>query len=160
IGTVHYVDTRGKTHLVAEGLAFPNGIALGRGGRTLFVGESKHNRILRYDIDAPGKAGKRRVFANLPTKRGEQIANEPDGICLDAAGNLYVAHYGMRQVQVLSAKGKLLRRYAAGNLTTSNVAFGGARMEQLYVTGALGDEKTTKGGLFRLNLGKTVTSDK
>lgn len=151
-GTVHYVDTRGKTHLVAEGLAFPNGIALGRGGRTLFVGESKHNRILSYAIDAPGKAGKRRVFANLPSKQGEQIANEPDGICLDDAGNLYVAHYGMRQVQVLSPGGRLLRRYAAGNLTTSNVAFGGARRDQLYVTGALGDEKTTKGGLFRLDL--------
>lgn len=160
IGTVHYVDTGGKTHLVAEGLAFPNGIALSRDGRTLYVGESQRNRILSYNLVSAGKAGRMRVFANLPTKQGEQIANEPDGICLDAAGNLYVAHYGMRQVQVLSAKGKLLRRYAAGNLTTSNVALGGARMDQLYVTGALGDEKTTKGGLFRLNLSKTMMSDK
>lgn len=152
VGTVHYVDARGKTHLVAEGLAFPNGIALSRDGRTIFVGESKHNRILSYDITAPGKAGRMRVFANLPTKAGEQIANEPDGICLDEAGNLYVAHYGMRQVQVLTPDGRLVRRYAAGNLTTSNVAFGGARMDRLYVTGALGDEKTTRGGLFRLEL--------
>lgn len=152
IGTVHYVDARGKTHLVAEGLAFPNGIALRPDGKTLLVGESNHNRILSYDIVSPGKAGKMRVFANLPLKDGEQIANEPDGLCLDADGNLYVAHYGMRQVQVLSPDGKLLRRYAAGNLTTSNVAFGGARMDQLYVTGALGDEKTSKGGLFRLDL--------
>ena len=152
IGTVHYVDARGKTHLVAEGLAFPNGIALRPDGRTLLVGESNHNRILSYDLTSPGKAGRRRVFANLPKKEGEQIANEPDGLCLDAAGNLYVAHYGMRQVQVLSPGGKLLRRYAAGNLTTSNVAFGGARMDQLYVTGALADEKTSRGGLFRLDL--------
>jgi gluconolactonase len=152
IGTVHYVDAQGKTHLVAQGLAFPNGIAMRPDGRTLLVGESKHNRILSYDIVSPGKAGKMRVLANLPTKEGEQIANEPDGICLDADGNLYVAHYGMRQVQVLSPDGKLLRRYAAGNLTTSNVAFGGARMDQLYVTGALGDEKATKGALFRLDL--------
>lgn len=152
IGTVHYVDARGKTHLVAEGLAFPNGIVLRPDGKTLLVGESNRNRILSYDITAPGKAGRMRVFANLPTKEGEQIANEPDGICLDREGNLYVAHYGMRQVQVLSPEGKLLRRYGAGNLTTSNVAFGGPRMDQLYVTGALGEEKTTRGGLFRLDL--------
>jgi gluconolactonase len=152
VGTVHYTDARGKTHLVADGLAFPNGIALRPGGRTLLVGESGHNRILAYDLAAPGKVRHRRVFATLPTKAGDQIANEPDGICLDAAGNLYVAHYGMRQVQVLSPAGKLLRRYEAGNLTTSNVAFGGARMDQLYVTGALGEEKTTRGGLFRLDL--------
>lgn len=152
IGTVYYVDARGAIHLVAEGLAFPNGIALRPDGKTLLVGESNHNRILSYELVAPGKAGKMRVFANLPTKQGDQIANEPDGICLDAAGNLYVAHYGMRQVQVLSPEGKLLRRYAAGNLTTSNVAFGGARLDQLYVTGALGDEKTSRGALFRLDL--------
>jgi gluconolactonase len=152
VGTVHYVDARGKTHLVAGGLAFPNGIALRPDGRTLLVGESNRNRILAYDLVSPGRAGRMRVFADLPTKEGEQIANEPDGICLDRAGNLYVAHYGMRQVQVLSPGGKLLRRYGAGNLTTSNVAFGGPRMDELYVTGALGDEKTSRGGLFRLDL--------
>ena len=151
-GTVHYVDARGKTHLVAEGLAFPNGIALRPDGKSLLVGESHYNRVLSYEVISPGRVGKMRVFANLPLKEGEQIGNEPDGICLDAAGNLYVAHYGMRQVQVLSREGKLLRRYGAGNLTTSNVAFGGPRMDQLYVTGALGEEKTTRGGLFRLDL--------
>ena len=152
IGKVYYVDAKGKTRLAAEGLAFPNGIALRPNGKTLLVGESKHNRILSYNIISPGRLGKMRVFANLPVKEAEQIANEPDGICLDAAGNLYVAHYGMRQVQVLSPAGKILRRYGAGNLTTSNVAFSGTRMDQLYVTGALGDEMKSKGGLFRLDL--------
>lgn len=152
IGTVHYVDAKGSAHLVAEGLAFPNGIALRPNGKTLLVGESKHNRILSYEIISPGKVGNMRVFATLPAKGSGQIANEPDGICLDAAGNLYVAHYGMRQVQVLSPEGKLLRRYGAGNLTTSNVAFGGPQMDQLYVTGALGNETKSKGGLFRLDL--------
>lgn len=151
IGTVHYVDAQGKTHLVAEGLAFPNGIVLRPDGR-LLVAESQHNRVLIYDVLAPGKVGPMKVFANLPTKEGEQIDNQPDGMCLDADGNLYIAHYGMRQVQVLSKEGKLLRRYPGGNLTTSNVAFGGPKMDQLYVTGALGDEQKTKGALFRLDL--------
>ncbi len=152
IGTVHYVDVKGKTHLVAQGLAFPNGIVLRPDGKSLLVGESKHNRILVYDVHVPGKVGPMRVFANLPTKEEGQIDNQPDGMCLDEAGNLYVAHYGMRQVQVLSPEGKLLRRYAAGNLTTSNVAFGGPNMDQLYITGAVGDEKASKGGVFRLDL--------
>lgn len=152
IGTVHYVDARGKVSLVAGGLAFPNGLVLRPGGKTLLVGESKHNRILSYDLVAPGKAGRMRVLADLPAKAEGQIANEPDGMCLDGDGNLYVAHYGMRQVQVVSPEGKLLRRYGAGNLTTSNVAFGGPRGDQLYVTGALDDEKASPGGLFRLDL--------
>ncbi len=152
IGTVHYVDASGKTHLVAEGLAFPNGIVIRPKGKTLLVAESKYNHILVYEVLAPGKVEAKKVFAQLPTKTGEQIDNQPDGMCLDREGNLYVAHYGMRQVQVLSPEGKVLRRYPGGNLTTSNVAFGGAKRDQLYITGALGEETTTRGGLFRLDL--------
>jgi gluconolactonase len=151
-GTVHYVDPRGQTHQIAKGLAYPNGIVLRPDGKTLLVGESKHNRILAFPVLEPGKLGAMKVFAELPTKKGDQIDNQPDGICLDADGNLFVAHYGMHQVQVISPEGKVLHRYPGGTLTTSNVAFGGPNMDQLYVTGALAEEKGSKGALFRLDL--------
>jgi gluconolactonase len=154
IGTVHYVDAQGKTHLLDQGLAFPNGIVLRPDGKSLLVAESKQNRVLVYEILAPGKLGPRKVFAPLPEKdtAAGQIDNQPDGMCLDAAGNLYVAHYGMKQVQVLDPQGKLIARYPGGNVTTSNVAFGGPQMDQLFVTGGLGPESGA-GGLFRLDLG-------
>ncbi len=154
IGTVHYVDAGGMTHLIDQGLAFPNGIVLRPDGKTLLVAESKKNRVLEYDVTGQGKVGKRRVFAELPQKdpAAGQIDNQPDGMCLDAAGNLYVAHYGMKQVQVLDPAGKLIRRYPGGNVTTSNVAFGGKNWETLYITGGLGKE-AGGGGLFRIDLG-------
>ena len=37
IGTVHYVDAAGKTHLIVSGLAFPNGIILTLDGKRQFV---------------------------------------------------------------------------------------------------------------------------
>ncbi|MCI0684047.1 MAG: SMP-30/gluconolactonase/LRE family protein [Gemmataceae bacterium] len=151
IGTIHYVDKNGRTHLVDKGLAFPNGIVLTPDGKKLLVAESKKNRILVYDVESPGKVGPLKVFADLPEKQGEQIDNQPDGVCLDSDGNLYVAHYGMRQVQVLSPEGKLLRRYPGGNLTTSNVGFSGPKMNVLYITGGLGAE-SGGGGLFRIEL--------
>jgi gluconolactonase len=135
------------THTIAAGLAFPNGIVLRPGGRELLVGESKENRILAYPVIAPGKLGPKRVLVNLPAKGEGQIDNQPDGIALDAEGNLFVAHYGMRQVQVVSPLGKVIRRYPGGNLTTSNVAFAGRNMDQLYMTGG------EPGALFRLDLG-------
>lgn len=154
IGTVHYVDRAGKTHLCDSGLAFPNGIVLTPDGKQLYLAESKKNRVLVYEVTAPGKIGNRKVFADLPTKDTSkgQIDNQPDGMCLDADGNLYVAHYGMQQVQVLDPTGKLIRRYGGGNVTTSNVAFGGPKRDQLFVTGGLGAE-AGGGGLFRLDLG-------
>ncbi|HYT66013.1 MAG TPA: SMP-30/gluconolactonase/LRE family protein [Vicinamibacterales bacterium] len=152
IGTVHYVDPQGKTHLIAQGLAFPNGIILRPDGKTLLVGESGHNRILSFPVVSPGKLAPRTVFATLPTKQGDQIENAPDGMTLDEDGNLFVAHYGMHTVQVLGPDGKLLRSYPGGNLTTSNVAFWGPNMDQLFITGALADEKTSKGAVWRLDL--------
>lgn len=154
IGTVHYVDRAGKTHLLDSGLAFPNGIVLTPDGKKLYVGESQHNRVWVYEVMGAGKIGPRKLFANLPEKdtAAGQIDNQPDGMCLDQAGNLYVAHYGMRQVQVLDPSGKLIARYAGGNVTTSNVAFGGPDRNQLFITGAIGDAENL-GGVFRLDLG-------
>jgi gluconolactonase len=145
-GTVHYLDNRGDCHTVARRLAFPNGIVIRPGGKELLVAESRRNRILRFPVLAPGKLGDYTVLINLPRKGAGQIDNQPDGIALDADGNLFVAHYGMRQVQVVSPQGKLIRRYPGGNLTTSNVAFAGTAMDRLYMTG--GDP----GALFRLDL--------
>ncbi len=127
-------------------LAFPNGIAIRPGGKELLVAESKRNRILKFPVVEPGKLGEAAVLIDLPQKGEGQVDNQPDGIALDAHGNLFVAHYGMRQVQVVSPEGKLIRRYPGGNLTTSNVAFAGPAMDRLYLTG--GDP----GALFRLDL--------
>jgi gluconolactonase len=154
IGTIHYVDRSGKTHELDRGFAYPNGIVLSPDGKKLYLAESQKNRVLVYDVTGPGKLGERKVFAELPAKdtaRG-QIDNQPDGMCLDAAGNLYVAHYGMKQVQVLDSNGKLIRQYDGGNVTTSNVAFGGPKMDQLFITGGIGPE-AGEGGLFRIDLG-------
>jgi gluconolactonase len=154
IGTIHYVDKAGKTTLLDDGLAFPNGIVLAPDGKKLYLAESQKNRVLVYDVTEPGKVGDPKVFAELPRKSEEagQIDNQPDGMCLDAAGNLYVAHYGMKQVQVLDPTGTLIRQYDGGNTTTSNVAFGGPEMTQLFITGGIGKE-AGEGGLFRIDLG-------
>lgn len=151
-GSVGYVDSGWHAHIVAGGLRYSNGVVLRPDGKTLLVGESELNHILEYPVLAPGKLGTPKVFAALPAKGPGQIANSPDGMCLDVDGNLYIAHYGMGQVEVVNPQGKLIRSYRTGLLTTSNVAFGGPRMDQLYVTGGIGAEGKTPGGLFRLDL--------
>ncbi|WP_313954428.1 SMP-30/gluconolactonase/LRE family protein [Anabaena subtropica] len=152
-GAVYYVDTVGKINSVVTGLAFANGILLTHDRQRLFVAESNRNRILVYDLISPGKVGAQKVFAELPVKQRDQIDNKPDGICQDAVGNLYVAHYGMGQVEVLNPEGRLIRRYSSGNLTTSNCAFAGLKYDQLFVTGGIKAESGF-GGIFRLNLGE------
>lgn len=151
-GTVHYVDSTGTLHTVLEGLAYPNGLVLRPDGKTLLLGESATNRILSFTVIAPGKLRGKKVLADLPPPKEKNAEGLPDGMCLDNAGNLYVAHFGMGLIEVLNPAGKIIRRYKAGNLSASNVALGGPHRDQLYITGALGDRDTSPGALFRIDL--------
>jgi gluconolactonase len=151
VGMIHFVDPQGKTHVAATGLHYPQGIVLRPDGKTLLVAESLSNRILSYEVLAPGRLGPMKVFADLPPKQSGQIDNQPDGMCLDQHGNLYIAHNGMRVVEVLSRKGRLIRQFPAGALTASDVAFGGPKMDQLFITGGLGAAQSD-GVLFRFDL--------
>jgi len=146
------VNPAGKLTLSASGIAYSNGTLLTPDRQHLFVSESHRNRILVYDVRSPGKLGPQKVFAYLPVKQEGQTDNQPDGLAQDAMGNLYVAHYGMRQVQVLAPDGKLIRSYASGNLTTSDCAFGGPNLEHLFVVGGV-EGSHDRGGVFRLDLG-------
>lgn len=150
-GTVHYVDSSGVVHTVLDGLAYPNGIVIRPDGKTLLLGESGTNRILSFTVTAPGKLEGKRVFADLPFPTDKDAEGLPDGMCLDKTGNLYVAHFGMGLIEVLDPAGKIIRRYKAGNLTASNLVFGGPQRDQLYISGALGEQES-RGAVFRLDL--------
>lgn len=72
-GTIHRVRA-GTTTTVADGLAFPNGMAIVDG--TLIVAESHGHRLTAFDITGTGLAN-RRVWADLGA------AAAPDGISVD-----------------------------------------------------------------------------
>ncbi len=148
-GAVHYAAPDGSLKLVARDLNFPNGIALSADRRRLYVAESLENRILVIRLKEPGVPdGEPKVFAALPknTERPGREWNQPDGIAFDRDGRLWVAHYGMKAVQVLGRDGRLLRTYDGGNRTTSNLCFAGPKLSTLYATGG------EPGGLMRLDV--------
>lgn len=150
IGTVHYVDAAGVTHLVAGGMWVPNGLVLSQDGRTLYVAETLPNRIVKFAVDGEGMLGPLEEFAQLPFREGHQP--EPDGMALDTNGNLYVAHLGTSTVQVLAPDGRPLRSLRAGNYDASNLVFGGENLDELYVTGSTGHRSNTPGRVYRLRL--------
>jgi len=153
-GKVCYWDADGSTHLIAENLGFPNGVVLTPDGETLLVGESMpgRNRILEFPVISPGKVGDAEVFATLPFPPDDRFVS-PDGMAWDHDGRLYVAHYGMGQIQVFEPDGTLVQSLPAGNMAVSNLAFGGAEMSQLYVTGSQDSfDPTLPGFVYRLDL--------
>jgi len=133
---VYYIDAKGATRRVAEGFDYPNGVVVRADGRVLLVNDSSGREVIAFAITAPGVLGAKRVFATLADAKPV-----PDGMTLDGEGRLYVAEYGTGCVSVFDAEGRLHRRYATGlkhasNVSFGGVAFGGAGLGDLYVTGS------------------------
>ena len=153
-GAVIFVDLEGRQTVVARDLDTPNGIVLSADARSLFVSESLLNRVTLIPLAGPGRAaGPPRVFADLPRHPDGEAdgKNLPDGMALDRDKRLWVAHYGMAAVQVLSPEGRLLASYDTGMRCTSNICFAGPDLATAFVTG--GDGEPTPGGLVRLDVG-------
>lgn len=76
-GIVALVPPDGSARQVADGVAFPNGMAVTPDNSTLIVAESYANKLTAFDIAADGGLSNRRVWADLDD-------GVPDGICIDA----------------------------------------------------------------------------
>jgi gluconolactonase len=125
-GCIYRFSSSGELTRLVSGLAFPNGLVLSRDERFLFVALTRKNRVLRYVLNPP--PFRSYIFSQLSGGWG------PDGMALDVAGNLYVAHYGGGDVLILNPKGELLERVPVGGGHPTNVAFGGADRKTVYVT--------------------------
>ena len=77
------VATDGSVREVADGLVFPNGMALTPDGRMLILAESFAARLTAFDVASDGTLGLRREWAQIP-------GHTPDGICLDAEGAVWL----------------------------------------------------------------------
>jgi sugar lactone lactonase YvrE len=85
-GNIYLVAPGSEARIAAGDLLFPNGMVVSPDGDTLIVAESAGRRLTAFAIAPDGGLTGRRVFAEL----GRAI---PDGICLDAAGGVWVASF-------------------------------------------------------------------
>ncbi|WP_343702050.1 SMP-30/gluconolactonase/LRE family protein [Chitinophaga sp.] len=139
-GKVCFVGAGGEQRIVAAGLDYANGLVLSADGSRLFVAESYRNRILHIALSGPGvAAGPPEVFAELPFNHNGY--NLPDGLAVDRQGRLWVAHYGMQAVHVLSETGELLFTIDTGMPLVSNLCITADNEEgqTILVTGGYGE---------------------
>jgi sugar lactone lactonase YvrE len=102
-GIVAVVRADGAVRPVADGLEFPNGMAVTPDDSTLIVAESHAGRLTAYDIEADGSLSRRRVWAAVD-------GAAPDGICLDPGGGIWYADVPNRQCVLVREGGSVTRR--------------------------------------------------
>ena len=82
-GLVVCVSPDGTSRKVADGLSWPNGMALTDDDRILVVADSHAKQLVAFDVQNDATLAGHRVWADLE--------HAPDGICVDADGAIWVA---------------------------------------------------------------------
>jgi sugar lactone lactonase YvrE len=146
-GLLALVTPDGSVRQVADGLAFPNGMAVTPDNSTLIVAESYGGVLTAYHIEPDGSLSGRRVWADLS-------GAAPDGICLDAEGAVWFAEVpGQRCVRV--AEGGEVRQIIESELGCFACMLGGKDRKTLYITAAAWPDAMTPGS----RTGRILTAD-
>jgi D-xylono/L-arabinono-1,4-lactonase len=119
---------------VMDGLGIPNGMGFTPDLRQMYFTDSVTRTIYLFDYDSTtGKLGNKSVFAEIPRELGV-----PDGMAVDAQGNVCTAIWFGSRLRRYSPDGRLRDEVLLPSPQTSAVAFGGADYSTVFVTSAAG----------------------
>ncbi|OGB33875.1 MAG: gluconolactonase [Burkholderiales bacterium RIFCSPLOWO2_12_FULL_61_40] len=115
------------------GFAVTNGPTWSLDGRTLYFNDTVQGRVHAFDVDpTTGTLGASRLWLQLGPQDGF-----PDGMTTDAAGRIWIAHWGSACVTCHDPDSALeLARITLPTSHITSCAFGGADLRTLYITSA------------------------
>jgi gluconolactonase len=120
----------GLGQILAGPFGYANGLALSADGKSLFMVESDTNSVFRFEIRAGNSLG-------APATYATECGRLPDGLTLDADGNLYVCCYASDEIWRIRPSGeKTLFAWDPWAVllgSPTNIAFGGENFDELYV---------------------------
>jgi sugar lactone lactonase YvrE len=157
-GALYRLDRHGRTELVRDGLTISNGIGWSPDGTTMYLADSGPRVVHAFAFDG-GHAtiSDERVLIEVPEDVGA-----PDGLTVDASGDLWVAIHGAGGVHRYSPAGELRDVLHVPAAETTCCAFGGPTLHRLYITTATEnwtDEQRraapSAGLVYRLDTGAT-----
>jgi sugar lactone lactonase YvrE len=124
-GIIALLTSDGSLRQVADGIAFPNGMAVTPDNGTLIIAESHGKRLTAFDIAFDGSLSNRHVWADL----GD---GAPDGICLDAENAVWYADVPNKRCVRVRERGEVLQ-----TINTDRGCFacmlGGADKKTLFI---------------------------
>lgn len=155
-GAFYRFEPNGSIETIAAPVTISNGVDWNLDGSLMYYIDTATGRMDVFDFDlAIGSATDRRPFIHFDESFGL-----PDGMTVDAEGGLWVAFYDGWAVRRFGPDGTLERTIELPAARTTSCAFGGAGLDQLYVTSARDGlsesqlaEQPHAGGLFVIQPG-------
>lgn len=120
---VYRLAPDGKLTLLTKEMTRPNGLAFSPDFKTLYVAQSDPDAAVwkSFPVKEDGTLGEGSLFHDATAAVKEGLPGLPDGLKVDAKGNVWAT--GPGGVYVFSASGKLLGRLSTGE-RTANCAWG------------------------------------
>jgi sugar lactone lactonase YvrE len=119
-GRLHCWEAGQPSRVVLGGLTLPNGMGWNADGAQMYLADTKQAAVFGFEFDLDdAHLGERRVLIEVPAAQGM-----PDGLCVDADGCLWVAHWGGWRVCRYDPAGRLLRTVDFPVAQPSSCAFG------------------------------------
>ena len=153
-GSLYSLESHTVRKLLS-GIRISNGLTWSPDHRTLYYIDTPTRLVQAFDYDlASGEIANGRIAIRIPEALGW-----PDGMTTDTDGCLWIAMWGGAQVTRWDAStGKLLEQLPVPVLQPSSCIFGGAGLNELYITSARTGMTPGQlaayplsGGLFRLS---------
>jgi sugar lactone lactonase YvrE len=129
---LYRLDGSGHAEQMLDGLTISNGLGWSLDGATMYLADSGPRVIHAFTFDAGrGTITDGRVLIEVPEEVGA-----PDGLTVDADGDLWVAIWGGGRVHRYSPVGVLRQTLSVPAAETTSCAFAGPGLHRLYVTTA------------------------
>ena len=127
-GRLYRLRAGGRLELLLDNVPSPNGLVLTPNEEILYLA-ARNNAIWRVPLLPDGNLGRVGIFIQLSGGMG------PEGMAMDAEGNLAVCHVGMGSVWLFSRLGRPLAEIqSCTGIGTTNAAYGGSDGKALYIT--------------------------
>ncbi len=131
-GALYCIDADWSCRAVVDGVTTSNGTAWSPDGRKLYFIDSATQGVDVFDYDvATGAARNRTRLVTI-----DRASGIPDGMTVDADGDLWVACFGGGSVRCFSSVGDLVDEIRLPVSQVTSCAFGGPGYSELYVTSA------------------------
>jgi gluconolactonase len=128
-GRVYRLSPDGRLDCLIDTGVSPNGLVLDPAETVLFVAMTRDNAVWRVPLMRDGGVAKVGRFCSTFGASG------PDGLAMDGAGRLFVAHASLGHVFVFAPNGECIARIkSCAGPSCTNVAIGGDNDGRLYVT--------------------------